>query len=70
MVESIANRVREAWTRAQVSWQGEAASAFYGQYIRPMEDSGARFDAACRTLADRTQLLSRELDNIERELSE
>ena len=70
MAECISSRVQEAWSKAQVFWRGEVASAFQRQYILPMQETAEQFDVACRGLADRTQLLDQELSAIESELSE
>lgn len=70
MAEFISGRLQEAWGIARSSWQGEAAEAFYRQYILPMLETAGRFDAACRDSSERTQLLDRELSVIERSLSE
>lgn len=70
MAELIASRIQEAWSKAQVFWRGEAANAFHRQYIVPMRENAERFDAACRELAGRAQMLDRALSAVERDLDE
>ena len=70
MAEQIAGRIQDAWGKARALWRGEAADAFHRQYIVPLRENAERFDAACRELEDRTQMLDRALSAIERDLSE
>ena len=66
----ISEHVSEMWTKTGARWRGEAADAFYSQYITQMQECAERFDAACTTLSETTRALSGELAAIERELSD
>ena len=66
----ISEHVSEMWSKTGARWRGEAADAFYSQYITQMQECAERFDAACVTMEETTRALSHELAAIERGLSD
>lgn len=62
--------IQDAWGKLSTRWQGEAASAFNGDYIVRLTEIGGNFDSACLDLSELSAECKKELDSFEQALAE
>ena len=65
-----AGTLQEIWTKLNSKWRGDAADAFYTEYIIQMQECAEQFAVSCSNLSNETKAISAELVSIEQSLNE
>ena len=65
-----AEALQEIWLKLHSKWRGDAADAFYTEYLIQMQECADQFAISCNSLSEEAKTLSAELTNIEQALNE
>ena len=65
----FAMNIEELWTALHARWYGEAADAFWQNYVFELQKNADDFESACAELGQQVENLSEKLQQFEREIN-